>query len=104
MSSKVLETILKVESKYLNHDKFEEYLKLDIEPLKEDINFYNLKRIGYHLVQIFADKELSREIFEFAIENAPEEEDLIDVISDITFLDEEWAIELQETYEVDINN
>ena len=32
------------------------------------------------------------------------EEDLIDVISDITFLDEEWAIELQETYEVDINN
>ena len=104
MSSKVLETILKVENKYLNHDKFEEYLKLDIEPLKEDINFYNLKRIGYHLVQIFADKELSREIFEFAIENAPEEEDLIDVISDITFLDEEWAIELQETYEVDINN
>ena len=104
MSSKILETILKVENKYLKHDKFGEYLKLDIEPIKEDINFYNLKRIGYHLVQIFDDKELSREIFEFAIETAPEEEDLIDVINDITFLDEEWAKELQETYEVDINN
>ena len=32
MGTKILETILKVENKYLNHDKFEEYLKLDIEP------------------------------------------------------------------------
>ena len=104
MDEKILEALTNVEKKYANHEKFDEYLKDDIEPLKVEINFYYLKRIGYHLVEIFKDEELSRKIFEFAVETASEEEDLIDVISDITFLDEEWAKELQETYEVNINS
>ena len=104
MSEIIKESVLKVKNKYSTHESYEEHLKHDIEPLKNDVNPYNLRRVGYHLIHIFQDKELSKEIFEHAIEIAESEEDMIDVISDITFLDEEWAKELQETYEVDINN
>ena len=60
MDEKILEALTNVEKKYANHEKFDEYLKDDIEPLKVEINFYYLKRIGYHLVEIFKDEELSK--------------------------------------------
>ena len=71
---------------------------------KNDLKyFYHFKRIGYHLIHIFKDEELSRSTFEHAIECCVEAEDIKDVIMDVTFLSEEWAKELQDTWEVDIS-
>ena len=99
-----MDLLNKIEEKYKNHNQFNEYLKDDIESAKNDLKyFYHFKRIGYHLIHIFKDEELSRSTFEHAIECCVEAEDIKDVIMDITFLSEEWAKELQDTWEVDIN-
>jgi hypothetical protein len=96
----------KIEKKYKKHKQFNEYLKDDIESAKNDLEyFYHFKRLGYHLIHIFKDEKLSRETFEYAIDNtSTTAEDMKDIIMDITFLSEDWAKELQETYEIDIND
>lgn len=91
-----IETLLSIiESKYKKHNEFHNYLKDDIFAARSYPNFYNLKRIGYHLIHIFNDTKFSKAIFELALSKTKTDEDLIDVISDITFLDEQWAYELQ---------
>jgi len=101
-----MDLLNKIEEKYKNHKQFNEYLKDDIESAKNDLKyFYHFKRLGYHLIHIFKDEKLSRETFEYAIDNtSTTAEDMKDIIMDITFLSEDWAKELQETYEIDIND
>jgi len=102
-----MDLLNKIEEKYKEHNQFNEYLKDDIESAKNDLEyFYHFKRLGYHLIHIFKDEILSRETFEYILDDpnvSTTEEDMKDIIMDITFLSEDWAKELQETYEIDIN-
>jgi len=104
--------LLQIETKYKKHKDYEENLEWDINPAKEDVtntyhlrrfgctNTYHLRRIGYHLCTIFNDDDLAEEMFELAVvlaaydENGDlkdDKDDLIDVLNDMTFLDEAIA-------------
>jgi|TARA_B100000929_G_scaffold118385_1_gene93821 hypothetical protein len=92
----------KVKKNYSQHEKWEE-LEGDIKQAELfGASFYELKRIGYHLCEVFDDKEMSKKAFEMALELASgygsEEEDLSDVIDDISFLSIEWAEALKEKH------
>jgi hypothetical protein len=91
-----------IQAKYKDHESYDE-MQIDVENALDRPDFYNCKRIGYFLIEIFNDKVLSRKIFDKALELCESDEDIKDVICDITFLSEDWADELQRKYEVDIN-
>tara|TARA_B100001063_G_scaffold237981_1_gene259528 strand:+ start:1485 stop:1790 length:306 start_codon:yes stop_codon:yes gene_type:complete len=91
-----------IENKYKKHNEFHNYLEDDILAVRSYPNFYNLKRIGYHLIHVFNDIKFSKTIFELALNKTNTDEELVDVISDITFLDEQWAYELQIIHKVKI--
>ena len=74
-------------------------------------NTYHLRRIGYNLCTKFNDNDLAYEMFDTAaIEAAYNEngdvkddkDDLIDVLNDMTFLDEDMAKSQADTYDVEI--
>jgi len=88
----------KVKTKYSQHAKWEE-LGGDINAaITHGASAYELKRIGYHLCEVFDDKEMSKEAFELALELCSDNEDFSDVIDDISFLSIEWAEALKEKH------
>ena len=87
-----------ISEKYSNNENYGE-LEGELNAIqKHGVSFYELKRIGYHLCEIFNDKTLSKNAFEKALELCEDDEDVKDVIDDITFLSLEWAEELRNIY------
>tara|TARA_Y100000766_G_scaffold229805_1_gene203451 strand:+ start:325 stop:720 length:396 start_codon:yes stop_codon:yes gene_type:complete len=108
----IKDLLLEVEAKYKEHNDYEESLEWDIKPAKEDVtNTYHLRRIGYHLCTVFNDNDLAYEVFDVAtIEAAYDEsgdlkddkDDLIDVLNDMTFLDEDMAKSRADDFDLEI--
>ena len=104
--------LLQIETKYKDHKDYEEFLKWDISPAKEDLgNTYHLRRIGYHLCTEFKDNDMAEDIFDMAVIEASfdengdvndDMEDLIDVLNDMTFLDEDAAKEVARRFDLEI--
>ena len=108
----IKELLLEVEAKYKEHEDYEESLEWDINPAKEDVsNTYHLRRIGYHLCTKFNDNDLAYEMFDVAVIEAAYDEngdvkddkdDLIDVLNDMTFLNEDMAKSKADDYDLEI--
>ena len=104
--------LAQIESKYQKHKNYDEYLKWDLEPAKENLlDSYHLRRIGYHLCTEFDDKEMAENVFEHAVNVAAynedggvkdDKEELIDVLNDMTFLDEEAAKSQADLFDVEL--
>lgn len=88
-------------NKYSTHEDYADRLEDVIREDVADIDFYEWKKLGYELIETFKDEKLSRLAFEKSLELAEEDEDYEDIVADISFLDENWANELKELYEIE---
>tara|TARA_Y100001970_G_scaffold148417_1_gene182219 strand:+ start:320 stop:712 length:393 start_codon:yes stop_codon:yes gene_type:complete len=108
----IKDLLLQIEAKYKEHKDYEEYLECDINPAKEDVtNTYHLRRIGYHLCTKFNDDDLAEWMFDYAVIEAAYDEngdvkddkdELIDVLNDMTFLDEDMAKSTADNFDLEI--
>jgi hypothetical protein len=99
--------IEEIKNKHSFHDEYEERLQPNLIPSDgAEPSWYEWKKIGYELVENFKDRDFSKAAFLIAIEvwndGDADKEDLVDIIDDITFLDTDWASQLKNEWDIEV--